>query len=146
MNVVIQKAGETCAFRVGEIDVGRPVGRQLLFVGEVRGVDAGILVVFIEHPEAGEEREGSRRHRRGRQDVRPGGRRRPEQTLEKGGGEVALLLQAVGGHGAHLGQHVLARVEDARARADDRLAGSLDVPREAEARLKLHRLVRNPAV
>ena len=52
-----------------------------------------------------------------------------------------LLLHAVGGDGADLGQHILTRIEDAGAATQNRLAVAEDVIRKAEARLELRGLI-----
>ena len=132
------------ALRDREVDVRRDVRRQLALESGVEAVDARVLVIAVEHPDAGEQRKRARRHGAWRQQVRP-----HRHVGEPGKGRVAivaLLLDAVGRDRSDLAQHVLPGVEDAGAGADDRLAVLVHVPGHADSRLKLLQLIRNRAV
>src|SRR5688572_15818764 len=107
--VVVEEAGQVASFGPRDVHVSGPLLLQLLLVGRVVGVDARVLVVAVEHPDAAEERELSRRHGSHRQHAGPGGRRRAERGQKARVHEDRLLLHAVGRDRADLREHVLAR-------------------------------------
>src|SRR5690348_15926767 len=106
-----------------EIDVEGQVVDDLPLEGDVRRIDARVLVIATEDPHAaaaGERITSAGSHGRGRRHYS-----RPDRT---NAGD-RLLLHAVGRDRADLRKHVLARVEDAVARAEHRFAVMPNVPR-----------------
>ena len=53
----VQKARQVYALRVSEIEIERPVSRELLLESDVKGVDSRVLIVATKHAHAREARE-----------------------------------------------------------------------------------------
>src|SRR5207249_1981514 len=107
-------------------------------------VDTRVEVIAIEHTHSRKQRKGPRGYRARRQEIRPHGH--IGKARERAVAIVALLLDPVRRDRSDLAQHVLPRVVDARAPSYNGLAGLVDVPHHAGARLKLLPLVGYRAV
>src|SRR5260370_586863 len=119
-----------------EVEICGVVAYELLFEANVCRVDAGVRVGLAENGDAGpHQRQRLRRYWHDAWICRKS-RVPTEQTSV-----YLLLLDAVGGDRPNLGQHVLARIEYAVARAQCGLAVSANVPRETSAWLEFLVLV-----
>src|SRR5687768_17613734 len=141
------------AFRMRVVEIERPVGCYLLFEADVHCVDARVFVIATKHAHTAETWErvantavdARRDSRRRRRDTRPHWTRhaqRDDRRIQ----EDRLLLHAVRRDRSDLRQHVLSRVVDAGARANDRFAFLRDIPGESHTRLPLALLIRERSV
>ena len=136
-DVGIDEAGQVNTLGPSEVGVRGVVANELLFVADVHGVNARVGVVLAENGDIDSDRNSS------------GGRRIVNWTrirAERRTCGERLLLDAVGGDGADLSQHVLASVIDASIGAKCGLAVTKDVPRKTKARLEHFVLVGNFSV
>src|SRR5260370_14680276 len=123
-----------------EVRVQCVISDELLLVPHVRGVNAGVRIVLAKYRYARLER------KRGRCAYDTGIRRcrAKDRALLANAGNLKeactrrnfLLLDAVRSNGANLGEHVLARVENAVARTKCGFAVAADVPSETHTRLE----------
>src|SRR4029079_19784678 len=123
--------------RVSEIHIYRNIRCYLLLECHIGCIDARVRVVTTEHSHAGEQRELSGwRRRTNWSKPRPDRRRRAKQSDVVRAYKVSSLLSAVGRKRTDLAQHILARVVDSPARAQNRLPSLGDIPGHPDPRLE----------
>src|SRR5688500_14630197 len=112
----VQKAGQMPALGVCEIEIHRPVCRDLLLESDVRGIDVRILIIAVENSNSRKTRkricsDGSGT-RTGRRSQQTGPRRRASESKSDVGciRKKRLLLYAVCRYRTDLGEHVLTSV------------------------------------